>query len=118
MATDQNGFQPYQALQLHTPFEGGASDVVFVTDTEGGMYSVAFEMLVPSESLADYNFQEFAEPGLGWAFEGRFHSDGTFEYTLDGLVVASGIYEQDEWLWLNHRVDMMNDVITLFFQLI
>lgn len=111
---DQNGYQPGQALQLHTPYEGGASGVVFVTDVEGGAYGVGFDMLVPSGSLARYNFQEFASPGLGWAFTGRFYEDGTFEYERDGLVVASGTYEQNDWLGIYHTVDMANDEITVF----
>jgi hypothetical protein len=110
----QNGDISDQALKLHTPYEGGASDVVYVTDVAGVLYLVGFDVLIPSGGLARYNFQEFAEPGLGWAFEGLFHPDGTYEYTLDGLIVASGTYVQDDWFNLMHAVDMLNDVITIY----
>lgn len=111
---DANGNGNGLALRLHTPEQSVGSGVVYVTDVEGGNYGVSFQMHVPSESLARYNFQEFAEPGLGWAFVGVFNPDGTFHYFVDDEEVAAGTYDQDVWLSVWHDVDMIEDVITIY----
>jgi hypothetical protein len=96
-----------------TAAAGGPMDVVMLAGLTEGAYDCSFWMYVPSGASGYYNFQEDMTPGIGWAFEATFGSDGAISVVKDAAEVATGTFPFDTWFQMHHVMDMDGDAITM-----
>jgi hypothetical protein len=92
---------------------GGPMDVVMLAGLSEGTYDCSFWMYVPSGASGYYNFQEDMTPGVGWAFEATFGSDGSIAVVKDAAEVATGTFPFDTWFQMHHVMDLDGDAITM-----
>jgi hypothetical protein len=112
--SDEQAHEGANSLKIiQTAAAGGVMDVVLIAGLDGGAYDVSFYMYIPTGSSGYYNFQESETPGVGWAFEVYFSSEGTCEYNMDGAVVGGGDFPLDQWFHINHMIDTDNDQIVV-----
>jgi hypothetical protein len=79
-----------------------------------GHYLVSWNMYVPADSTAYYNFQKDAEPAVEWAVEVFFTGDGTGElFAGDAAARATFDYPVDEWFEIVQVIDIDNDLIRI-----
>jgi hypothetical protein len=98
---------------FQTAAAGGPMDVVMLAGLTEGAYDCSFWMYIPSGSSGYYNFQEDMTPGIGWAFEATFGSDGSISVVKDAAEVATGTFPFDTWFQMHHVMDMDGDAITM-----
>lgn len=77
-----------------------------------GHYLVSWNMYIPGDSTAYYNFQKDATPAVEWAVEVFFNGDGTGElFAGDAAARAGFTYPVDEWFPIVQVIDIDNDLI-------
>lgn len=112
--SDEQAHGGTNSLKIYqTAAAGGPMDIMMVAGLDGDVYDVSFWMYIPTGFAGYYNIQENQEPGVGWAFESSFSTDGTMTVVSDGLEVANGTFPLDTWFQMGHLVDMDSDNITL-----
>ena len=111
--TDEAALSGSQSLKIFGNLAGGPMDVVLVAGLEGA-YEVTFNMLIPAGNSGYYNVQENQIPGTAWAFECNLNADGTVNYNVDGLIVATGAYTPGSWLKITHYIDTDSDLMHLY----
>jgi len=112
--SDEQAHGGTNSLKIYqTAAAGGPMDIMMVAGLDGDVYDVSFWMYIPTGFAGYYNIQENQEPGVGWAFESSFSTDGTMSVVSDGLEVANGTFPLDTWFQMGHLVDMDSDNITL-----
>lgn len=111
--TDEAALSGSQSLKIFGNLAGGPMDVVLVAGLEGA-YEVTFNMLIPAGNSGYYNVQENQIPGTAWAFECNLNADGTVNYNVDGLIVATGAYTPGSWLKVTHYIDTDSDLMHLY----
>ena len=111
--TNEAALSGGQSLKIFGNLLGGPMDVVLVAGIEGA-YEVTFNMLIPPGNSGYYNVQENQIPGTAWAFECNLNSDGTVNYNVDGLIVATGAYTPGSWLKVTHFIDTDSDLMHLY----
>ncbi len=79
---------------------GGATDLLWLLgDKTSDIYNVSFWMYIPSGFCGYYNFQHFEAPGVEWAIEMYFHTDGSTKFIIAGDEIVMN-YNHDTWfLW-------------------
>lgn len=79
-----------------------------------GHYLVSWNMYIPGDSTAYYNFQKDAEPAVEWAVEVFFNGDGTGElFAGDAAARAGFTYPEDGWFEITTVIDIDNDLIRM-----
>jgi hypothetical protein len=112
--SDEQAHEGSNSLKIYqTAAAGGPMDVMMVAGLDGDVYDVSFWMYIPTGFAGYYNIQENQEPGIGWAFEAAFATDGTMSVVSDMVEVASGTFPMDTWFQMSHLVDMDSDNVTL-----
>lgn len=95
--------------------DGTDVDPVYLLTGEtltSGHYIVSWNMYIPADSTAYYNFQKDAEPAVEWAVEIFFNGDGTGELFAGSSTARAGFtYPQDEWFPIVQVIDIDNDLI-------
>lgn len=96
--------------------EGGAQDVVFITnDYATGSYDVSWDMFIPTDSsTAYYNFQGDAEIGTDFVQEIQFNEDGTNPGVMNVADVGTATYPVGEWFNLLHRINLDTDMMDIY----
>jgi hypothetical protein len=94
----------------------GTSDLVFkMGNKTSGKYILDFEYYVPATFGAYYNLQHYESPGVEWALEVYFATDGTGTINAGGENAATFTYNHDEWIEITNVVDLDADWAELYF---
>lgn len=111
LIVDEQSFSPSNSLKVD-----GVSDLVFkMGNKTSGKYIVDFNYYVPSGFGAYYNFQHYQEPGIEWAFEVYFATDGSGTMNAGGNDAASFTYTHDEWIEITNVIDLDEDWAQVYF---
>ena len=98
--------------------EGGAQDVLLLLgDSSTGRYSLSWNVYFEDiSSTGYYNFQGSAAVGTVFVQQFFFNSGGTAEgiYSND-LSDSLATFNAEEWININHIVDLDNDVMHVLF---
>lgn len=93
----------------------GISDLVFkMGNKTSGKYILDFEYYVPSTFGAYYNLQHYESPGVEWALEVYFATDGSGLINAGGEGVATFTYNHDVWMEITNVVDLDADWAQLY----
>ena len=111
--SDEAALSGTQSLKVFGNVAGGPMDVVLVAGLEGA-YEVTFNMLIPEGNSGYYNVQENQIAGTAWAFECNLNADGTVNYNVDGVAVATGAFTPGSWLKVTHYIDTDSDLMHLY----
>jgi hypothetical protein len=94
---------------------GGATDLLWLLgDKVSGAFDVNFYMYVPTGYCGYYNFQHMEAPGVEWAFEMYFHTDGTCKFLIAGETLEDYTYAHDTWIYLEQKIDLDDDWAQLY----
>lgn len=89
---------------------GGATDLLWLLgDKTSDVYNVSFWMYVPSGYGGYYNFQHFEAPGIEWAIEMYFHTDGSTRFIIAGDDIVMN-YPHDTWFYMEHIIDLDSEI--------
>ena len=111
--TDEAALSGSQSIKIFGAVAGGPMDIVLVAGLEGA-YEVTFNMLIPEGNSGYYNVQENQIAGTEWAFECNLNADGTVNYNVDGVAVATGAFTPGAWLKVTHYIDTDSDLMHLY----
>jgi hypothetical protein len=93
----------------------GISDLVFkMGNKTSGKYILDFEYFVPSAFGAYYNLQHYESPGVEWAVEVYFATNGNGSVNAGGENAATFTYNHDEWLQITNVIDLDADWAELY----
>lgn len=94
----------------------GTSDLVLkLGNKTSGKFLVNFKYYVPSNFGAYYNLQHFQNPGVEWALEVYFKTDGTGFMNAGGDNAATFSYTHDQWIEVSNVVDLDADWAEVYF---
>lgn len=94
----------------------GTSDLVFkMGNKTSGKYVLDFEYYVPSGFGAYYNIQHYESPGVEWALEVYFKTDGSGFMNAGGENAATFTYNHDEWIDITNVIDLDTDWAQVYF---
>ena len=114
LVSDEEALSGTKSLKLESTYVlGGPQDVVLVFGGEG-TWDVTFNIFVPEGNSGYYNVQENQVPSTAWAFECVLGSDGSINYDVDGLILATGAYTPGEWLKVTHLIDTDSNLMHLY----
>ncbi len=114
IVTSERIFSGTKALKIAG--NNGDQDVLLLLDdrTEGH-YSLTWKQFVPTGQRAYYNIQKFQnDPGIEFAFQVQFNQDGTGSLDAGKIQAATFNFTQDEWIDVQHFIDLDEDVIRLY----
>ncbi|MBW6490641.1 MAG: T9SS type A sorting domain-containing protein [Lentimicrobium sp.] len=93
----------------------GTSDLVFkMGNKTSGKYVLDFKYYVPSNFGAYYNLQHYEAPGVEWALEVYFATNGTGTVNAGGTGTASFTYNHDVWMSITNIIDIDSDWAQLY----
>ena len=88
----------------------GSTDLIYkLGDKTAGNFAVNWWMYVPSGFAGYYNFQHYQAPGVEWAIEVYFNTNGTADFNADGQTISFN-YTHDTWFSVEHDIDLDDDV--------
>lgn len=94
----------------------GTSDLVFkLGNKTSGKFLVNFNYYVPTGFGAYYNIQHFESPGVEWALEVYFKTDGSGFMNAGGDNAATFSYAHDQWIEVSNVVDLDADWAQVYF---
>ena len=94
----------------------GTSDLVFkLGNKTSGKFLVNFNYYVPAGFGAYYNIQHFQNPGVEWALEVYFKTDGTGFMNAGGENATTFNYAHDQWIEVSNVVDLDTDWAEVYF---
>lgn len=105
----------------HTPTKsalvdetGGATDLILkLGNKTAGQFELKWYMYVESAYAGYYNIQHFESPGIEWAMECYFNTDGTIDLLVGGITI-NGTYPKGAWFEVKHEIDIDADNIKLY----
>jgi hypothetical protein len=93
---------------------GGQADAILKLGNKvSGAYELSWWMYIETGKCGYYNIQHMQSPGIEWAFEIYFRTDGTIEL-LEGGNTIYHAYIKDQWMEIKHDIDLDADEITLY----
>ncbi len=93
---------------------GGTTDLILkLGDKVSGAYVLDWYMYIENNKCGYYNIQHFESPGIEWAFECYFRTNGTIELQVGGQTV-NGNYPKATWFLVHHEIDLDADNIKLY----
>ena len=94
----------------------GTSDLVLkLGNKTSGKYVIDFQYYVPAGFGAYYNLQHFQNPGVEWAVEVYFATNGTGVMHAGGADAATFNYTHDQWIEVSNVVDLDTDWAQIYF---
>jgi hypothetical protein len=108
MVSDEQANSGTNSMKIFGSIAGGPMDVYLPIGAETA-YEVSYNIYVPSGNSAYMNVQEEQIPGILWAFDIIFVANGQITFGIDGVNIAYGSYNQDEWTSVSLRMDPVND---------
>lgn len=109
LIVDDYAFSGVNSLQV----EGGTDLIYKLGDKTAGVYAVDWMMYVPAGFAGYYNFQHYQAPGVEWAIEVYFNTDGTGEFNADGQTI-NFTFDHDTWMDIDHMIDLDSDVAEMY----
>ncbi len=104
-----------QSLKIEGQAGGGPQDVLLLLgDRTSSHYRVGFELFIPAGSAAYYNIQHFENPGMEWAFEVYFNTDGSGSLNATASDITTFSFPHDEWINVDHIVNIDDDRAYLY----
>jgi hypothetical protein len=92
---------------------GGQSDcLLLLGDRVSGVYQLSWWMYIATGKCGYYNMQHFESPGIEWAYEIYFRTDGSIE-CLQGGNTLGGTYPHDVFFQVIQDVDLDADLVTV-----
>jgi len=93
---------------------GGQTDCVLkLGNKTTGTYEVKWWMYVETAKCGYYNIQHFEVPGVEWAFEIYFRTNGATVLTRGGVTI-NGTYPKNTWFEVKNIVKLDADSIYLY----
>jgi len=93
---------------------GGPTDLLWLLgDKVSGAFDVNFYINIPEGFAGYYNFQHMETPGVEWAIEMYFKTDGTGLFKIAGEELTDYTFDHDTWIYLEHNIDLDNDWATI-----
>lgn len=93
---------------------GGQTDAILKLGNKvSGAYELKWFMYIETGKCGYYNIQHMQSPGIEWAFEIYFRTDGTFELQEGGNTI-NGTYPKATWFEAKHEIDLDADEIKLY----
>lgn len=93
---------------------GGATDLLLLLgDKTAGQFELSWWMYIESTYAGYYNIQHFESPGIEWAMEFYFNTDGTWDLEYGGTTY-NGTYPKATWFQIKHEIDLDADNIKLY----
>lgn len=103
--SDVQSFSPSNSLLT----ESQSTDLLYLLgDSTSGIYHLQMKIYIPEGNGNYYNLQKAEAPGTEWAVQITFFHNDSAEINYDGGVFPFR-YTQDEWLVLDHYIDIDND---------
>jgi len=94
----------------------GTTDLILkLGDKTTGKYEVSWNYMVPTNYGGYYNFQHYQAPGIEWASELYFNTDGTGSINAGGTDAAQFTYNHDEWFRVRNVIDLDQDSGYIYF---
>jgi thiol-disulfide isomerase/thioredoxin len=95
--------------------ETGNDAVLLLDDQTSGRYSLSFQIYVPEGKLGYYNILHAFDGGDSeWGLQTYFDAGGEGRVDGGGSGAGSFTYNYDEWVFVNHIVDLDNDWCEMF----
>jgi hypothetical protein len=92
---------------------GGQTDALLLLgDRVSGVYQLSWWMYISTGKCGYYNMQHFESPGIEWAYEIYFRTDGSIE-CLQGGNTLGGTYPHDVFFQVIQDVDLDADLVTV-----
>ncbi|MEN0049830.1 MAG: PA domain-containing protein, partial [Bacteroidota bacterium] len=94
----------------------GPQDVLLLLgDQTAGHYILRWKLFVPAGKEAYYNIQKFqAGAGDEFGLQATFDNAGIVEIDAGGDDVTTATFTHDEWIDIEHYIDLNNDNIRLY----
>ena len=93
---------------------GGTTDCILkLGDKVSGTYEVKWWMYIENNKCGYYNFQHFQSPGIEWALEIYFRTNGNIELMVGGNTIA-GTYPKAQWFEVRHLIKLDADSIYMY----
>jgi hypothetical protein len=93
---------------------GGQTDAILkLGNKTSGAYELKWYMYIETGKCGYYNIQHMQTPGIEWAFELYFRTNGAIELLAGGNTIA-GTYPKDTWFEAKHEIDLDADEIKLY----
>jgi hypothetical protein len=92
-----------------------ATDLILkLGNKTSGVWEVNFDYFVQTGYSGYYNIQHFETPGVQWAFEIYFHTNGTGALYAGSTTAITFSYPKNTWFPVVNHVDLDNDLISLY----
>ncbi|MEM8524913.1 MAG: PA domain-containing protein [Bacteroidota bacterium] len=96
--------------------DNGPQDVLLLLgDQTAGHFILRWKLFVPAGKQAYYNIQKFQdEAGAEFGLQAAFDTSGVVEIDAGEARVKSSSFSHDEWIDIEHYIDLNNDNIRLY----
>lgn len=113
LVSDEQSNSPSQSLKVGAT---ATDDVVLLLGNKtSGIYGLDFSIFIPDGDFNGYyNIQHFESPGVEWACQVWFASNGDGWVDAGGANAASFTYATNTWLDVSHVIDLDEDWIELY----
>jgi hypothetical protein len=93
----------------------GASDLILkLGDKTSGVYEINFDFYIETGYAGYYNIQHYQTPGIQWANEVYFHTNGTGALYAGSPTPITFSYPKNTWFQVVNRIDIDNDLAKLY----
>lgn len=89
--------------------EGSTDLILKLGDKTSGKYQLSFWYYIPAGYGGYYNLQHYESPGIEWAYEVYFGSDGTGQLDAGVAAAATFSFPFDTWFFIDQEIDLTND---------
>ncbi len=112
---DINCFSSSRTKSVLLDLVPGASDLILkLGDKTSGVYEVNFDFYVETGFAGYYNIQHYQTPGIQWAYEVYFHTDGTGSSLAGSSTPITFSYPKNTWFQVVNQIDINSDQAKLY----
>ncbi|MCK4678579.1 MAG: T9SS type A sorting domain-containing protein [Bacteroidales bacterium] len=113
---DDYGNSGSQSIRIdESPAGTDNTDLLWLLgDKVSGEYEVNWYMYIPSGQSAYYNFQHFESPGIEWAIQVHFLTDGSGELFAGQSDPYPFTFDHDTWIYLEHDISIDDDYAEMY----
>jgi hypothetical protein len=93
----------------------GSSDLILkLGDKTSGVYEVNFDFYVESGYSGYFNIQHYQTPGVQWAYEVYFHTNGTGALYAGSGTPITFSYPKNAWFEVVNHINIDSDLASLY----
>ncbi|MCK5838884.1 MAG: T9SS type A sorting domain-containing protein [Bacteroidales bacterium] len=113
---DDYGNSGSQSIRIDESAAGtDNTDLIWLLgDKVSGAYEANWYIYIPSGQSAYYNFQHFQSPGIEWAIQVHFLTDGSGELYAGQSDPYPFTFEHDTWIYLEHDISIDDDAAEMY----